>query len=102
MHHGRHFGRTVFALCNFHALLNNGILRMVELPDRPLESLSPEFVYLFSFYSNNFTWHRERRELKVFQALLSSVPGLEERLSASEDELAIVAELVSSSCDYPS
>lgn len=48
VHHGRHFGRTVFALCNFQALLNNGIMRMVELPDRPLESLSPEFVnFLF-------------------------------------------------------
>lgn len=42
VHHGRHFGRTIFALCNFQALLNNGILRMVELPDRPLETLSPE------------------------------------------------------------
>ena len=40
---------------------------------------------------------RERREQKIFQALLTSVPGLEERLkTGSEDEVAIVAELVSS------
>lgn len=44
VHHGRHFGRTVFALCNFQALLNNGIMRLVELPDKPLESFSPEFI----------------------------------------------------------
>jgi hypothetical protein len=27
VHHGRHFGRTVHALCRVHAVLNNGILR---------------------------------------------------------------------------
>lgn len=39
-------------------------------------------------------YYRERRELKVFQALLNTVPGLEERLAASDDEITIVAELV--------
>lgn len=27
VHHGRHFGRTIHALCRVHAVLNNGILR---------------------------------------------------------------------------
>lgn len=26
VHHGRHFGRTVHALCRVHAIINNGIL----------------------------------------------------------------------------
>ena len=39
---------------------------------------------------------RERREHRVFQELLKSVPGLEERLmEGSEEEVDIVAELVS-------
>lgn len=46
-------------------------------------------------HPNQLIWYRERRELKVFQALLSSVPGLEERLVTSDDEITIVAELVS-------
>ena len=45
VHHGRHFGRTVHALCNMHTLLTNGVLRLVELADRPEESFTAEFVY---------------------------------------------------------
>jgi hypothetical protein len=38
---------------------------------------------------------RERREHKVYQALLASIPGLEERLmTGSEEEVGSVAELV--------
>jgi hypothetical protein len=46
VHHGRHFARTVHALCNVHALLTNGILRMVELADSPEESFTAECVTL--------------------------------------------------------
>ena len=31
VHHGRHFGRTIHALCNVRALITSGLLRMVEL-----------------------------------------------------------------------
>lgn len=31
VHHGRHFGRTVHALCRVHAILNNGILRESDM-----------------------------------------------------------------------
>lgn len=30
VHHGRHFGRTVHAMCNFYTLINNGITRIIE------------------------------------------------------------------------
>lgn len=40
--------------------------------------------------------HRERREHKVFLSLLNSIAGLQERIMSSEDEITIVAELVSS------
>ena len=40
-------------------------------------------------------FQREHREHCVYQELLKAVPGLEERLvNGSEEELAIVAELV--------
>jgi len=42
IHHGRHFGRTVHALCTVSALLNNGILRMGELAEQPDETFTQE------------------------------------------------------------
>jgi hypothetical protein len=44
VHHGRHFGRTVYALCSVTTLVNNGILRTEELADHPEASLSHEYV----------------------------------------------------------
>jgi hypothetical protein len=43
--HGRHFGRTVHALCNVRALLTNGILRLGEQADEPEEAFTAEYVY---------------------------------------------------------
>ena len=40
--HGRHFGRTVHALCNVQAILTNGILRMGEQADDPDEAFTFE------------------------------------------------------------
>ncbi|KAG2039132.1 hypothetical protein BDR03DRAFT_933333 [Suillus americanus] len=62
--HGRHFGRTVFALCNYPSLLTNGILRLEQLEDTSIEDFPAE----------------ERREHLVFEKLLDSYPGLLERL----------------------
>src|ERR1700734_1734542 len=45
VHHGRHFGRTVHALCTVSALLNNGILRMGELAEQPEETFTHEYVF---------------------------------------------------------
>ncbi|KAH7913392.1 hypothetical protein BJ138DRAFT_1002389 [Hygrophoropsis aurantiaca] len=79
VHHGRHFGRTVHALCNVQALITNGILRLGELADEPEESFTAE----------------ERREHRVFQCLLHMIPGLEERLMNGEaEDVVIVAELI--------
>ncbi|KAG1849815.1 hypothetical protein C8R48DRAFT_613879 [Suillus tomentosus] len=77
--HGRHFGRTVFALCNYPSLLTNGILRLEQLEDATLEDFCAE----------------ERREHKVFPKLLDSFPGLLERLKeGSEEEVLHVGELI--------
>ncbi|KAG1848781.1 hypothetical protein C8R48DRAFT_778721 [Suillus tomentosus] len=77
--HGRHFGRTVFSLCNYPSLLTNGILRLELLEDTPLEEFSAE----------------ERREHRVFGQLLDSYPGLLERLKdGSEEEILHVGELI--------
>ncbi|KAG2102861.1 uncharacterized protein F5147DRAFT_776210 [Suillus discolor] len=40
--HGRHFGQTVFALCNYPSLLTNGILRLEQMEDTPLEDFPAE------------------------------------------------------------
>ncbi|KAG2042375.1 hypothetical protein BDR03DRAFT_1006775 [Suillus americanus] len=42
--HGRHFGRTVFALCNYPSLLTNGILRLEQMEDTPLEDFSADLL----------------------------------------------------------
>lgn len=42
VHHGRHFGRTVHALCNVSSIVTNGLLRMGDLADEPEESFSTE------------------------------------------------------------
>lgn len=35
IHHGRHFGRTVHAMSNVSALLNNAVVRLVEREENP-------------------------------------------------------------------
>jgi len=41
-------------------------------------------------------FQRERREHRIYQELLKAIPGLEERIvNGSEDELTVIAELVS-------
>lgn len=99
VHYGRHFGHTVHALCNTHALLTNGILRMADLADGSGEyDLTAELAISFSKTSGSRTYfwrHREAREHKIFLTLLQSFSGLEERLlTGSDEELGIVAELV--------
>ncbi|KAG2134612.1 hypothetical protein BD769DRAFT_1627142 [Suillus cothurnatus] len=68
--HGRHFGRTVFALCNYPALLTAGILRLEELQDSPIEDYPADI----------------RREHRVFMDLIDSYPGLLDRLTTGEEE----------------
>ncbi|KAG1836178.1 hypothetical protein DFJ58DRAFT_719153 [Suillus subalutaceus] len=68
--HGRHFGRTVFALCNYPALLTTGILQLEELMDSPIEDYPADV----------------RQEHKVFIELVDSYPGLLDRLTNGEEE----------------
>lgn len=42
IHHGRYFGRTVHAMSNVSALLNNAIVRLVEQEENPDLVLSRE------------------------------------------------------------
>lgn len=48
VHHGRHFGRNVHALCNVYALITNGLLRDGERSDEPEDSFTAEYVFYFS------------------------------------------------------
>lgn len=79
VHYGRHFGRTVHALCTVTTLLNNGLLRMAEAADNPDMALT----------------HEERREYRVFNILIQMMPGLEERLKESfTEDVVHIGELI--------
>ena len=56
VHHGRHFGRTVYAMCNVRLLITNGLLRLEELDGGEImeESLTSECVFLLIYSS---CWH---------------------------------------------
>jgi len=47
VHHGRHFGRTVYAMCNVRLLITNGLLRLEEFDGGEIleESLTSEYVF---------------------------------------------------------
>jgi hypothetical protein len=45
VHYGRHFGRTVHALCSVKALITNGLLRIGERASEPDESFTWEYVF---------------------------------------------------------
>jgi hypothetical protein len=99
IHHGRHFGRTVHALCNVQALLTNGLLRIGELAGEPEESFTHECVNSYMICDctspHPSTRHRQRREHRVFETLLQIVPGLEDRLLAGDEEGVVhIAEMV--------
>ncbi|KAG2047190.1 hypothetical protein BDR06DRAFT_1032520 [Suillus hirtellus] len=77
--HGWHFGRTVFALCNYPSLLTAGILQLEELQDSPIED-----------YPADVRW-----EHRVFMELIDSYPGLLDHLMNGEEEDVIhVGELL--------
>ena len=44
VHHGRHFGRTVHAMCNVQALITNGIVRLAEADNIPEEDMTTEYA----------------------------------------------------------
>ncbi|KAG2151041.1 uncharacterized protein EDB93DRAFT_1249536 [Suillus bovinus] len=77
--HGRHFGRMVFALCNYPSLLTGGMLRLEELQDSSIEDYPADV----------------RREHRVFMELVDSYPNLLERLTTGKEEDVIhVRELI--------
>jgi hypothetical protein len=77
VHYGRHFGRTVHALCSVKSLITNGLLRVGELAHEPDDSFTWECVCLVSltifdliyfhkgkgvnikFFKAYFTWFRD-------------------------------------------
>ncbi|TEB23586.1 hypothetical protein FA13DRAFT_1818350 [Coprinellus micaceus] len=74
IHHGRHFGRAIYAFANIHALLMCGLSADEDSP--------PET-------------QQERRELRVFSKLLGMIPNFEERLmSSSEEEVMSMASML--------
>ncbi|KAG0694733.1 hypothetical protein DFH29DRAFT_985178 [Suillus ampliporus] len=98
VHYGCHFRQMVHALCNFQALLTNGILQVGELAEIPDENLLQSILFSCSAIcsvSNSVYFPRERHEHHIFQELLKSVAGLEEWLmQGADDEVDLIAELL--------
>ncbi|KAG1764999.1 hypothetical protein EDD22DRAFT_978875 [Suillus occidentalis] len=70
---------SMFTLCNYPSLLTNGILRLEQIEDTPLENFSAE----------------ERWEHHIFEQLLDSYPGLLDQLKdGSNEEILHVGELI--------
>ena len=48
VHHGRHFRRTVYAMCNVRLLITNGLCQLEESDGGEIseESLTSEYVFL--------------------------------------------------------
>jgi hypothetical protein len=95
--YGRHFGRTVHALCNIQVLLTNGILCLGEQANEPEESLTVEYVdpLISSYCAPNCLSLRQRRERRVFSELLQIVPNIETRLrEGAVDDATKIADLV--------
>ncbi|KAI0316160.1 hypothetical protein OF83DRAFT_1164464 [Amylostereum chailletii] len=67
--HGRHFGRTVAAMCSVNQLVTNALVRAPKLMETPLCALSPG----------------ERREQQAFDELVRMVPGFEELVFGEDD-----------------
>ncbi|KAJ3519984.1 hypothetical protein NMY22_g12949 [Coprinellus aureogranulatus] len=79
--HGRHFGRTVRTFCRISSLITNGLSRtmQLELGRVAEEDLLPS----------------ELTEHKLYKALLSLSPGLEERLNTgSDNDIHYVSEMI--------
>ncbi|KAF8074612.1 hypothetical protein FPV67DRAFT_1408440 [Lyophyllum atratum] len=77
--HGRHFGRTVHALCRIHTLINNGMKHEVDYNKNPEHPFSIQ----------------EQREYLVYRQLLQIVPGFEERLyDGSPEEIQHLADMI--------
>ena len=98
VHHGRHFGRTVYAMCNVRSLITNALLRLQESDGEILEeSLTTEYVFFWSIYPSHgvfFLLCRARVEHEIFQKLQAMVPNLTDRVVESEAALSVVAESV--------
>lgn len=77
VHHGRHFCRTIHAMCNIHALLTQSVIRVADqTPDDDLTA-------------------NERREHKVWKELLKTVPNLEEQImTGSVETMTEIADLL--------
>jgi hypothetical protein len=57
--HGRHFGRTIHALCNIQSLLTNGLLRLGELAEEPEEA------FTYEWDNSNFKLYNIFKELQT-------------------------------------
>ncbi|KAH6887773.1 hypothetical protein BKA70DRAFT_1122102, partial [Coprinopsis sp. MPI-PUGE-AT-0042] len=92
VHHGRHFGHTVYAFVNIYALIINGLVQEADEEDAPEE---PQYVNPSIPCRTYSPFARARQEARVYQKLLKMIPSLNQRLlDASEEEVIAIAAMI--------
>lgn len=93
VHRGRHFGRAVYPFCSVKVLITNGLLRVAE--DDPAKPETIPSVFASAQVQQLIVVFSESREVKIISDMLNTCPGLLDRLlSASEEEVEFIADLV--------
>ncbi|KAG6905869.1 hypothetical protein DXG01_017226 [Tephrocybe rancida] len=88
--HGRHFGRTIHALCRVKAVINNGLFiqEKIDLNGQSLEDLLAEYAAPDSFTVT-------AQQYAIFEQLTKLTPNLRETIfTSSEEEVARIADLL--------
>ena len=78
-------------------LLNNGLLRVAELANKPDDAFTHVHVlYTIPVHQETNGHFRECREHRIFNLLIQMIPGLEEQLKESSIEVIVhIGKLVS-------
>ena len=99
IYHGRHFGRTVHAMCNVQVLLTQGVEHLASTEVVAEESLTLEYILIILASIISRLMHppqrRARRGRQVFDKLCRIIPRFSDRLLESEEwQIIEMAELV--------
>jgi len=101
IHHRRHFGRTVHAMCSLQVLITNTLVCLSMEEEVTEERHTFKSVYVFLVSTTRWlmspSQHRERMEIQIFNKLSWMVPGIVDRIvNSGPAEAMDLADLVCS------
>ena len=103
VHYGCHFGWTVHAMCSIHTLIVMGLLHATKIGESDLTpDEAPDDMWVFNISADSSIlrtdmqyFSRERQQYRVFTALCSVSPNLEDCILGGDDkEVWAIADLV--------